>query len=81
VVVFSGTKPGFGKHVQIDHGYGIETLFAHSQSLVAKKGQVIKRGTVIAKVGSTGHSTGPHLHYEIRINGVAVDPFYFLLDM
>jgi murein DD-endopeptidase MepM/ murein hydrolase activator NlpD len=81
VVVFSGTKPGFGKHIQIDHGYGIETLFAHSQSVVAKKGDIVKRGTVIAKVGSTGHSTGPHLHYEIRINGVAVDPFYFLLNI
>ncbi|MCB9093526.1 MAG: M23 family metallopeptidase [Halobacteriovoraceae bacterium] len=80
IVVFAGIKPGFGKHVQIDHGYGIETVFAHSQKLFVKRGIKIKRGDLIASVGSTGHSTGPHLHYEIRINGVSVDPYYFLLE-
>lgn len=80
VVVFSGIKPGFGKHVQLDHGYGIETLYAHSERLYVKTGQRVQRGTVLANVGSTGHSTGPHLHYEVRINSVPVDPFYFILE-
>ena len=80
VVVFAGIKPGFGKHVQIDHGYGIETLYAHSERLHVKSGQQVKRGILLANVGSTGHSTGPHLHYEVRINGVPVDPFYFIIE-
>jgi len=80
VVVFAGIKPGFGKHVQIDHGYGIETMFAHSEKLHVKTGQIVGRGLLLANVGSTGHSTGPHLHYEVRINGVPVDPFYFILE-
>lgn len=80
VVVFAGIKPGFGKHVQIDHGYGIETLYAHSERLHVKSGQQVKRGVLLANVGSTGHSTGPHLHYEVRINGVPVDPFYFIIE-
>lgn len=80
IVVFAGIKPGFGKHVQIDHGYGIETLYAHSERLHVKSGQQVKRGLLLANVGSTGHSTGPHLHYEVRINGVPVDPFYFIIE-
>jgi murein DD-endopeptidase MepM/ murein hydrolase activator NlpD len=80
VVNFSGVKAGFGKFVQIDHGYGVESLFAHSQSLHVKSGQKIKRGELIARVGSTGYSTGPHLHYEVRVNGIAVDPLYFILE-
>jgi murein DD-endopeptidase MepM/ murein hydrolase activator NlpD len=80
VVIFAGVKPGFGKHVQIDHGYGIETVYAHSERLFVKTGQKIKRSDLLANVGSTGHSTGPHLHYEVRINGVPVDPFYFILE-
>lgn len=80
IVVFAGIKPGFGKHVQIDHGYGIETLYAHSERLHVKSGQQVKRGVLLANVGSTGHSTGPHLHYEVRINGVPVDPFYFIIE-
>ncbi len=79
-VVFSGVKPGFGTHVQIDHGYGMETIYAHSSKVLVRKGDIVRRGDVIAKVGSTGHSTGPHLHYEVRVNGVAVDPYYFLLE-
>jgi murein DD-endopeptidase MepM/ murein hydrolase activator NlpD len=80
LITFSGVKAGFGKFVQIDHGYGIETLYAHSQSLHVKKGKKIRRGELIAKVGSTGYSTGPHLHYEVRVNGIAVDPLYFVLE-
>ncbi|WP_052610327.1 peptidoglycan DD-metalloendopeptidase family protein [Bacteriovorax sp. BSW11_IV] len=80
VVVAAGEKPGFGLYVQIDHGYGIETLFAHNSKLLTKKGTVLKRGDAIAKVGNTGLSTGPHLHYEVRVNGTPVDPLYYILD-
>lgn len=80
VVTFAGNKAGFGLFVQIDHGYGIETIYAHSQKIIAKNGQKVKRGDLIAKVGSSGYSTGPHLHYEVRVNGIAVDPMYFVLD-
>lgn len=80
IVTFSGEKAGFGKFVQIDHGYGIETIYAHNQSLSVRAGQKIKRGALLAGVGNTGHSTGPHLHYEVRVNGIAVDPLYFILD-
>ncbi len=80
IVTFSGEKAGFGKFVQVDHGYGIETIYAHNQSLNVKAGQKVKRGNLLAAVGNTGHSTGPHLHYEVRVNGIAVDPLYFILE-
>ncbi|MFL5784977.1 MAG: M23 family metallopeptidase [Bacteriovoracaceae bacterium] len=80
IVTYSGEKSGFGKFVQVDHGYGIETIYAHNQSLFVKAGQKVKRGTLLSAVGNTGHSTGPHLHYEVRVNGIAVDPLYFILD-
>jgi murein DD-endopeptidase MepM/ murein hydrolase activator NlpD len=80
VVTFSGEKAGFGKFIQVDHGYGIETIYAHNQSLYVRNGQRVKRGNLLAGVGNTGRSTGPHLHYEIRVNGVAIDPMYFILD-
>lgn len=80
IITFSGVKPGFGNFVQMDHGYGVETIYAHARKLVAKKGQKVKRGELLAMIGSTGYSTGPHLHYEVRINGTPVDPLYFILD-
>ncbi len=80
IVTYSGEKAGFGKFVQVDHGFGIETIYAHNQSLHVKNGQKIKRGALLAAVGNTGHSTGPHLHYEVRVNGIAVDPLYFILE-
>lgn len=80
VVTYAGKKAGFGMFVQIDHGYGIETIYAHSRKIIAKNGQKVKRGDLLATVGSTGYSTGPHLHYEVRVNGIAVDPLYFILD-
>ncbi|TNF00594.1 MAG: M23 family metallopeptidase [Deltaproteobacteria bacterium] len=80
IVTFSGKKPGFGNFVQIDHGYGVETIYAHASKLFAKKGQRIGRGDLLAAIGSTGYSTGPHLHYEVRVNGTPVDPLYFILD-
>lgn len=80
IVTFSGNKAGFGLFVQINHGYGVETIYAHAQKTMVKKGQRVKRGDLLAKVGSTGYSTGPHLHYEVRVNGIAVDPLYFVLN-
>ncbi|MBL7665689.1 MAG: peptidoglycan DD-metalloendopeptidase family protein [Bacteriovoracaceae bacterium] len=80
LITFSGRKAGFGNFVQIDHGYGIETIYAHNQSLHIKLGDSVKRGRLIARVGNTGNSTGPHLHYEVRVNGVAVDPLYYVLE-
>lgn len=80
VVTFSGAKPGFGNFIQIIHGYGVETIFGHMSSLHVKKGEKIVRGTKIATVGNTGYSTGPHLHYEVRVNGTPVDPIYYILN-
>lgn len=80
IVTFAGSKPGFGVLVQINHGYGLETIYAHAYKSVAKTGQKIKRGDTIAKVGNTGRSTGPHVHYEVRVNGTPVDPLYFVLQ-
>ncbi|MBF0301063.1 MAG: M23 family metallopeptidase, partial [Oligoflexia bacterium] len=80
IITYSGHKPGLGNFVQIDHGYGLETIYAHAHALLVSYGQKIKRGDIIAQVGNTGYSTGPHLHYEVRVNGVAVDPLYFVLD-
>jgi murein DD-endopeptidase MepM/ murein hydrolase activator NlpD len=80
IITFSGEKAGFGKFVQVDHGYGIETIYAHNQSLNVRAGQKVQRGALLAAVGNTGHSTGPHLHYEVRVNGIAVDPLYFILE-
>ncbi|MDD0853137.1 M23 family metallopeptidase [Halobacteriovorax sp. GB3] len=80
IITFSGQKPGFGHYVQIDHGYGIETVFAHNSKNTVRKGDIIKRGQLIAKVGNSGLSTGPHLHYEVRVNGTPVDPLYYILD-
>ena len=79
-VIFAGKKPGFGNFVGIDHGYGVETYYAHAKGLFTKKGQLVKRGQRIAAIGSTGASTGPHIHYEVRVNGTPVDPLYFILD-
>ncbi|TDJ07666.1 MAG: hypothetical protein E2O68_03195 [Deltaproteobacteria bacterium] len=79
-VTFAGKKPGFGYFVQLDHGYGIETVYAHASKLDVRLGEQVKRGMLIARVGSTGLSTGPHVHYEVRVNGTPVDPMYYILD-
>ena len=80
VVTFAGTKNGYGKMVIIDHGFGITTHFGHTSELLVQEGQKITRGSKIALVGSTGHSTGPHLHYEVHMDGVAVDPMKYGLQ-
>ena len=78
-VIFTGWKQGYGNTVELDHGFGYTTLYAHLYKIIVRKGQNVKRGDVIALVGNTGKSTGPHLHYEVRYQDKPVDPrnFYF----
>jgi hypothetical protein len=77
-VVSSGWAGGYGRMVEIDHGNGLSTRYGHLSEINVKVGDVVKIGQVIGAVGSTGRSTGPHLHYETRIDGDAVDPQKFL---
>jgi murein DD-endopeptidase MepM/ murein hydrolase activator NlpD len=79
-VVVASTRGGYGKHVKLDHGNGVRSLFGHLSAVDVKVGQRLEKGQVIGKVGSTGRSTGPHLHYEIRVDGERVDPRKFLFD-
>jgi murein DD-endopeptidase MepM/ murein hydrolase activator NlpD len=78
-VVFAGIDRGYGMTVEIEHGNGIRTRFAHCSRLAVRAGQQVTRNQFIAAVGSTGLSTAPHLHYEIHVNGRAVDPLTFVL--
>lgn len=78
-VVFVGWEAGYGNTVRIDHGYGVVTRFAHASRVLVAVGNKVKRGQRIALVGNTGLSTGPHLHYEVVVNGRAVDPLKYIL--
>ncbi|MCX6127260.1 MAG: M23 family metallopeptidase [Proteobacteria bacterium] len=80
VVVFSGKKEGFGNFVMIAHGYGVVTGYGHNAQNLVIAGKVIKRGEQLATIGQTGRTTGPHLHYEIWVNGRVVDPKRFILS-
>lgn len=77
-VVTADVTGGYGNLVEIDHGSGIATRYGHLSEIFMKSGQIVKPGTVVGLVGSTGRSTGPHLHYETRLSGTAVDPMRFL---
>lgn len=79
-VVYSGVYYNYGKFVVIDHGQGYETAYGHLSKINVKKGQMIHKGDIIGNVGSTGRSTAPHLHYEVRINGTAVNPINYVFD-
>ncbi len=81
VVVFAGQRNGFGNFVMIAHGYGVVTGYGHNAQNLVSPGQVIHRGDQIATVGQSGRSTGPHLHYEVAVNGQAVDPKKFILNI
>jgi murein DD-endopeptidase MepM/ murein hydrolase activator NlpD len=78
VVVFADVHPQYGNMVEIDHGNEIITRYAHASKLLVKVGEVVRRGREIAKVGSTGRSTGAHLHFEVRYKGTAQNPVRFL---
>ncbi|CAG0124875.1 Murein DD-endopeptidase MepM [Rhodocyclaceae bacterium] len=80
IVVYSDFHPQYGKMVEIDHGNDIVTRYAHASSLLVKVGEVVRRGQEIARVGSTGRSTGSHLHFEVRYKGIAQNPQRFLQD-
>lgn len=79
-VDFVGYKGSYGLTVEIDHGFGYRTLYAHLSKTLVKKGDMVNRGNLIAKTGNTGLSTGPHLHYEIEHKGVKQDPAKFIFD-
>lgn len=79
-VVFAGVEGGYGRVVVIDHGYGLKTRYGHLSKAEVRVGDKVRRGQTIASVGNSGRSTGPHLHYEVRVNGVADNPRKFILE-
>jgi murein DD-endopeptidase MepM/ murein hydrolase activator NlpD len=79
VVSYVGYESGYGKLVSIDHGYGVVTRYGHNSRVFVEQGQKVRRWDAISAVGSTGRSTGAHLHYEVRIHGIAVDPMNYIL--
>ena len=79
-VSFAGWRGGFGYLVIIDHGFGIQTYYAHNSANIVRVGQRVERGEQIARLGSTGRSTAPHVHYEVRVNGTPVNPVNFFLE-
>jgi murein DD-endopeptidase MepM/ murein hydrolase activator NlpD len=79
-VVFIGTEGGYGKVLVIDHGYGVKTRYGHLSEIHVRLGDRVKRGDRVASVGNTGRSTGPHLHYEVRVNGIPENPRKFILE-
>ena len=80
VVVVEGREYGYGNLVEIDHGYGLVTRYGHNSKHLVKVGDRVKRGQVVTLVGNTGRSTGPHLHYEVLLNGVPVNPKNYILE-
>lgn len=80
IVTFAGVKGGYGKIVIVDHGYGLSTRYGHMSEVHVTPGQRVRRGDRIGNVGNTGRSTGPHLHYEVRVNNLPVNPMRYILD-
>ena len=78
-VIKAGWIVGYGLTIEIDHGFGYVTLYGHASELIASQGEEVRRGDVIARVGSTGIATSPHLHYEVRVQGIAQNPANFIL--
>jgi murein DD-endopeptidase MepM/ murein hydrolase activator NlpD len=78
MVAFSGWQSGYGRLVEVRHMDGLKTRYAHNQKNLVKKGEMVKKGQTIAKLGSTGRSTGPHVHFEVRKNGKAVNPLKYV---
>ena len=80
IVSYAGYHNGLGKLVRINHGYGLQTLYGHLSKFNIQPGHRVKRGDVIAFVGNTGLSTGPHLHYEVVMNSIPVNPLKYILN-
>jgi murein DD-endopeptidase MepM/ murein hydrolase activator NlpD len=79
MIVKAGWESGYGWTIEIDHGYGISTRYAHTSRMLVRAGQRVERGELIARVGRSGLADGPHLHYEVHVNGRPVDPLKFVL--
>ncbi len=79
-VILAGRENGYGNMVEIDHGYGVLTRYGHNSKNLVQVGDKVKRGQVIALIGSTGRSTGPHVHYEVMVNGIPVSPRNYILE-
>jgi murein DD-endopeptidase MepM/ murein hydrolase activator NlpD len=79
-ITFAGRRGGFGLMVVIDHGHGLSTRYAHMDATLKQAGETVRRGDKIGLMGNTGRSTGPHLHYEVHLNGVPVDPETYILN-
>ncbi|HXF81432.1 MAG TPA: peptidoglycan DD-metalloendopeptidase family protein, partial [bacterium] len=73
-VIYTGWFGGYGRIVVLDHGEGVSTLYAHLSQILARSGQAVRKGQAIGRVGSTGYSTGPHVHFEVRVHGTPIDP-------
>lgn len=80
LVTYASTQGGFGKVIRIDHGYGIVTKYGHTAQILVRSGERVKRGQKIAMMGSSGRSTGPHLHYQVEVKGKPVNPRSFILE-
>ena len=78
MVVKSEYNSGYGRMIELDHGFGIHTIYAHCQSLRVRQGEYVEQGELLGTIGTTGQSTGPHLHFEVRLEGHAVDPMDYL---
>jgi murein DD-endopeptidase MepM/ murein hydrolase activator NlpD len=78
LVTFAGERAGYGEMVEINHGNGLATRYCHNEKLTVKQGEMVRKGQEVALMGSTGHSTGPHLHFEVLKNGAQVDPLHFI---
>ena len=80
IVVFAGRSGGLGKVVKVSHGFGYTTVYGHLDRIDVEPGDEVERGATLGLLGNTGRSTGPHLHYEVHVDGQAVNPLYYLLD-
>lgn len=80
VVAWADAKPGYGTTLIIDHGYGLETWYGHLRRTLVRRGAKVKRGDHVGQLGTSGRSTGPHVHYEVRVNGIPVDPLSYILE-
>lgn len=77
-VTFAGYRGGYGRALVIDHGFGISTVYGHNSQILVQEGERVRRGMPIAAIGMTGRTSGPHLHYEVQVDGIPVDPLRYL---